>query len=151
MIISLLIKRISIFSLSKDFFIIAKKIEGIIKVFNIILSISFRSIFGLTNNIFNCMTFIFLYYLFVKQAVYLKKFSSISIIVYKYGRRHIKTGVIKRVIDWAWHQLWLSHQKYKIYSLITQYIQLICKLAHLFKNLKQINVLLDKLFHNSDR
>lgn len=66
MIASLLTKKISTFLLSKSFLIIVNKIEGIVKVFDIILFILFRFISSLANKVFNYAALIFFHYLFIK-------------------------------------------------------------------------------------
>lgn len=84
MIIFSLIRIISISLLSRSFFVVANKFGDIIKAFEVIPYIWFRSIPGLANKAFYHMVFVFLHYLFVKQTVNLKGFGGIGVIVSKY-------------------------------------------------------------------
>lgn len=87
--------------MNKDFFVVANKLKVIVKVFNIILSISFRSIPGLVNKVFNRAALAFLYCLFIKQMVYLKRFGGISITVNKYDGGYARMRAIVGVIGWG--------------------------------------------------
>lgn len=87
--------------LSKDLLIVANKIDGIVKVLDVVSSIPFRSIPDLANEIFNHAALIFFHHLLVKQTVYFKRFDDVGITVYKHGGGHVRTGTIKKIIDWG--------------------------------------------------
>lgn len=97
-----LTRKISTFSLSKGFFVVANKVGGIVTVLNVGPSILFRSIPGLANEIFNRAALIFLCYLFVKQTIYLKGFSDVGVTVDKHGGGHVRMRAMEGVISWEW-------------------------------------------------
>lgn len=94
MTISSLTKKISSSLLSKSLLVVSDKVGGIIKIFDVVPSILFRSIPGPANKIFNYMALTFFYYLFAWQLVYLKEFDSVSVTVEKHGGGYVKTGAM---------------------------------------------------------
>lgn len=100
MITSLLTRKISMSLLNKGFLIVANKIGDIVKVFDIVSSIPFRSIPYSLNKLFNYATLVFLYSLFVKQTVYLKGFgNTVSLSTNTAGVcDHMRTRAMKRII-----------------------------------------------------
>lgn len=103
--ISPLTRKILTVSLNKVSLVVANKVRGIVKVFDIIPSIPFRFIPGPANEVFNCAALAFSHYLFVKQTIYLEGFDNVNVTVDKHSRRYMRTGVIKGVIDWR--RCWL--------------------------------------------
>lgn len=84
--------------MSKGFLVVVNKVGNIVKVFDVISSIPFRSIPGPANNVFNRAVFAFFYCLFIKQMVYLKGFGGVNVTIDKHGRGHVKMETIKKVI-----------------------------------------------------
>lgn len=101
MTISPLIRKILTLSSSKGFLVVANKVGGIVKVFDVIPSIPFRIIPGPVNKVLNRTALVFLHYLFVKQMVYFKGFGSVSITLDKHKGGHVRTGAMKGVIGWG--------------------------------------------------
>lgn len=95
-----LTRKISISSLSKSLLVVANKVSGIVKVFDVVPSIPFRSIPGPANKIFNCAALTFFHRLLVKQTIYLKRFGDVNVTVNKYGAGHVRTGAIEEIINW---------------------------------------------------
>ena len=87
-----LTRRVSMFLLSQGFFIVANKVVGIVKVLDIIPPIPFRFVLSPANEIFNPAALIFLYYLLVKETIYLKGFGDVDVIVNKHGGKHLRMG-----------------------------------------------------------
>lgn len=97
------IRKISIFLFGKGLLVVASKVYGIVKVFDVLLSIPFRSIPGLANEIFNLATLTYFHRLHVKQTVYLKRFGNVGITIYKDGRGYVRTKAIEEIIDLRQH------------------------------------------------
>lgn len=76
------------------------KVEGIVKVLDIIPSIPFRVIPGPANEILNCAAPIFFHYLFIKQTVYFEGFGGVNVTVDKYGGEYLKTWGMEGIISW---------------------------------------------------
>lgn len=70
--------------LSKGFLVVANKVRGIVKVFDVILSISFRSIPGPAYEVFNGQALTFLDCAFIKKAINFKGFVFVSVTLYKH-------------------------------------------------------------------
>lgn len=99
MTISPLTKKITTFLLSKSLFIVTNKFGGIVKVFDIILSIPFRSISAPANKLFNRAALTFFYCLLIKQTVYFKRFGNVGVTVDKYGGRNVRTKAMEKIIS----------------------------------------------------
>lgn len=72
--------------MGKGFFIIANKVDGIVKVLDVILSISLRSVSCPTNKVLHRAAFTLFNRLLVKQTFHLDEFGSVSVIVNEHGR-----------------------------------------------------------------
>lgn len=104
-----LTRKVSMSLLSKDLLVVTYKVNGIVKVLDIIPFILLRPVFSPTNKILYCAAFTFLYCLLVKQILYLERFCSIGITVNKHGGWNVRVGAMERIVGWGRCYFQLSH------------------------------------------